>query len=80
MSRRPSRAPRPATARLPLLAATLCGYCDQPLVLQPAGDWACPPCRQLMASTVAGPTYPDVLAQFSRFQRLAAAVTARRTA
>ena len=26
-----------------------CGYCERPLTLQPAGDWACAHCKPLLA-------------------------------
>lgn len=34
---------------LPIPVAGCCGYCHGPLVLQPAGDAACPDCRPRLA-------------------------------
>lgn len=60
-----------APACLPFPGSTLCGYCEHPLTLQPAGDWACTPCRQLMADIVTGPV-PLLDAQWAAMQRVAA--------
>lgn len=36
---------------LPIVAAFPgCGYCDRPLTMQPAGDWACEHCKPLLAA------------------------------
>lgn len=52
---------------------TRCGYCARPLTLQPEGDWACVPCRGLMAATVVGPLlYRDMVPQWRKMQRAAA--------
>lgn len=48
--------------RLPLEGASLCGYCDRPLVLQDAGDWACAHCRPLLARV-------RNIEEWARFQR-----------
>jgi Zn finger protein HypA/HybF involved in hydrogenase expression len=46
-------------------AGARCGYCDRELTKQPAGDYACPRCRPLLAEvrTIEG---------FAQFQRDAA--------
>ncbi len=41
---------------------TLCGYCLRPLVLQPAGDWACDHCRSALAQI-------RTVEEFAAFQR-----------
>lgn len=50
----------------------MCGYCGRPCTRQPEGDWACSPCRALMAKVVVGPGFEAAVTQYHRFVRMAA--------
>lgn len=55
-----------------------CGYCERPLTLQPAGDWACAHCKPLLAKVATIDDYKRFCAErAAKEKRRAAAKKAR---
>lgn len=46
-----------------------CGYCDRELTPTADGGWECPRCAPLLSDLGAGRPFPEMVAEFARFQR-----------